>query len=107
MDKDKILKAAQTNKSNGKEYEHKQSIRGSLLSVVCALLVGIGLFLLEYLVRGTLNFGLIAVGMTASSAQYLYEGITVKKISLIILGAVQSFVALFFILAFIGRVVQI
>lgn len=107
MEKDKILAAARTDKNKGKEYEHKQSIRGSLLSVACAVFVGIGLFLLEYLVKGTLNFGLIAVGMTAGGAQYLYEGITVKKVSLIVIGAIHSIVALFCILVFIGQVVLV
>lgn len=105
MDKEKILEAARFDKNRGKEYEHKQTTRGSILSIAMAILVGIILFFLEYFAKGTLNFGLIAVAMTAGGAQYIYEGITLKKVRFIVFGILYSVVAIFFILAFIGQVV--
>lgn len=106
MEKEKILEAARVDKNRGKEFENKQAVRGSLISALFALFVGIGLFCLECIMKGTLNFGLVAVGMTAVGAQYLYEGITVKKVHMIILGVIYSVLALFFVLAFIGQVVS-
>ena len=107
MDTDKILAAARSNKHRGKEFENKQSVRGSLLSAFVAILLGIILFFVEYFCQGTLNFGLIAVGTTALGVQYLFEGITVKKIHLIIAGTFYVFLAIIFALAFIGQVVVV
>lgn len=107
MDKEKILEAARANKNRGKEYENKQIDRGGLLSVSIAFLVSVGLFLLEYLTKGTLNCGLLAVGMTAGGVQYLYEGITLKKARTIVIGIIYSAIALLLILAFVGQVVLV
>ena len=105
MDRESILAKARTDKNRGKEYENKQSIRGSLLSAIFAILLGIVLFFVEYCSKGTLNFGLIAIGATAVGVQYLFEGITVKKIHMIIAGAIFALLAAIFILIFIGQVV--
>lgn len=105
MNNEKILEAARKNKNRGKEFEQKESTRSSLLGTLAALLVGVGLFLLEYLVNNTVNTGLIAVGMTASGAQSLYEGIKVGKLYLIIIGAIQTLIAVIAILAFVGQVI--
>ena len=75
------------------------------MGTLAALLVGIGLFLLEYFVNNSVNIGFIAVGMTASGVQSLYEGITVRKPYLTVLGAIQTLIALIAILAFVGQVV--
>ena len=107
MDKDKILKFARTNKHRGKEFENKEAVRSSLLGSAISILLGIGLFLLEYLIKGSINVGLIAVGMTAASVQWLYEGIKVKKAFLIITGAFTAIIALLFILLFVGQVVAV
>lgn len=107
MEKEKILAAARSEKHRGKEYENKQATRGNLLSSFLALIVGVGLFCAEYIIKETLNFGLVAVGMTAVAVQYLYEGVTVKKGYMIVLGIICSLVAAFFALAFIGQVVAV
>ena len=105
MNNEKILEAARKNKSRGREYENKESTRSSLLGVLIALLVGIGLFLLEYLINDTVNVGFIAIGMTASGVQSLYEGIKLKKWYLVICGIVQTLIAVMAILLFVGQVV--
>lgn len=105
MDKEKILAAARCDKHRGEEFENKQYVRGSLLSAFFAILLGIILFFAEYFCQGTLNFGLIAVGATALGVQYLFEGITTKKVLTIIVGSIYSLLAALFTLAFIGQVV--
>ena len=107
MDKEKILAAARSDKNRGKEFENKQSVRGSLLSALFAILLGIVLFFVEYFCRGTFNLGLIAVGTTALGVQYLFEGITVRKIRMVIAGFIYTFFAVIFALAFIGQVVAV
>lgn len=43
--------------------------------------------------------------MTASGVQSLYEGLKVRKLSLTVIGAIQTLIALIAILAFVGQVV--
>ena len=105
MTNEKILEAARKNNSRGKEFEQKKSIRSSLLGTFVALLVGVGLFLLEYFVNNSVNIGFIAVGMTASGVQSLYEGLKVKKLYLTVFGVIETLIAVIAILAFVGQVV--
>lgn len=107
MDNQKILEAARKNKNKGKEYENKASANSSLLGAFAAVIVGIVLFLLEYFIKDSVNVGLIAVLMTASGVQSLYEGIKVKKLYLTIIGVIQILMALFAILVVIWQVVSI
>ena len=107
MDKDTILAAARNEKHKGKEFENKESARSGLLSSAIALLVGIGLFLLEYFVRDSVNIGLIAVGMTACGVDYLYTGVKLKQHYKTVIGTVQLLIALLFILFFVAKVVAV
>ncbi len=104
MDNQKILEAARKNKNRGKEYENKVSVRSSLVGIFVALIVGVGLFLLEYINRGSFNFGLIAVGLSGAVTQSFVEGISCKKLYLIIIGIILILPAVFFILLFIQEV---
>ena len=105
MDKDKILEAARKNKSRGKEYEKKESIRSGLVGTLVALTVGIALFLVEYLVANSVNVGMIAVGMTACGVQSLYEGVMLKKSYLILMGVIQSAIAILAIVLFVVKAI--
>ena len=105
MKNEEILLAAQKEKNRGKEFENKASIKSNLFGSFVALLVGILLFMLEYCIKDSVNVGLIAIGMTASGAQSLFEGIKVKKAYWIIIGAAQLLIALFAILVFISKLV--
>lgn len=100
MTNEEILKAARNNKPNGKEYENKTGTRSALWGSLVAFILGIILATVEYLIKGTLNIGLIAVGLTGGGVQYLYEGIKTKTVWKIIFGAAESLLALFFALAF-------
>lgn len=106
MNNEKILESARKNKNRGREYENKAATRSNLWGSFVALLVGVGLFLLEYCIKDSVNIGLIAVGMTASGVQSLYEGIKVKKLYLTISGIIQMLIAIFAIFVFIGQVVS-
>lgn len=105
MDKERILAAARNEKYRGQEYENKECARSSMLSILVALIVGFVLFLLEYFIKGTVNTGLIAVGLTAAGVDSLYEGVKLNKVYLKIAGAIQLFIAVAAILAFVGQVI--
>ncbi|MBE6769496.1 MAG: hypothetical protein E7548_01930 [Ruminococcaceae bacterium] len=105
MENEKILESAQNNKDIGKEYEKESAARSSLLGSLVAFLVALALLLLEYFVKSSVNTGLIAVGMTASGVQHLYEGIKIKKTYMIVIGIIQCLIALLAILVFVGQVV--
>ena len=106
MDNKEILEAAQRNKTRGNEYENQEFIKSSLLCSIVALIIGSILFLVEYFVKGNVNFSLIIVGLTATAVQLLYEGIKTKKRWLIIAGILQSLLWLVFVMIFVVQVVQ-
>ena len=105
MENNKILEAARKNKSRGKEYENKESVRSNLLGSMVAILIGITLFLIEYFVQNSINVSLIIVGMTAACIQSLYEGVKNKKVHLIIIGFFETLVVIFGLFVFIAQVV--
>ena len=103
--KEDILNAAQKESFRGKEFENKAGTRGALLAALVSLIVGTLLFLVEFFVKKTWNIGLLAVAMTASSTQLLYEGIKLKNVWKTIFGLLGALIALFFILGYIGQVI--
>ena len=105
MDKDKILELAKKNTNRGKEYENKESTRSNLFGSLSALIVGACLFFIEFYVKGTINIGLIAVGMTAAGVQSLYEGIKLKRLSLTVISVFQILIALLLIISFLVKMV--
>ena len=107
MDKDKILAAARNEKHRGKEFENKETTRSGLLGSAIAMFVGLALFLLEYFLKDSVNIGLIAVGMTATGVDALYEGIKLKRYYMTVIGIIQILIALFAILLFIAKVVAL
>ena len=107
MEKDEILSAARIDKQRGKEFENKESARSNLLSSAVALLVGVALFVLEYLLNKTVNVGLIAVGMTAAGVDSFYEGVRLKRHYMTAIGVIQMLAAVFAILIFVAKVVHV
>lgn len=107
MDKEQILAAARNNKSRGQEYENREYMRGSLLSVFVTLLVGSCLFLLELIVNKSINVGLIALAMTTAAVDSLYEGIKLKRRHMTVVGILLSLGAILAILLFIVQVVLV
>ena len=107
MDKERILAAARNDKYRGQEYENEETSRASLLSVFISLTVGIGLFLLEFFVKKTINIGLLAVGLTTAGVDSLYEGIKLNRRHITIMGIIMSLLAIVAILLFIAQVVLV
>lgn len=105
INKEEILKAAQKDRYSGKEAESRAGVKATLLGSIIALIVGAVLFLLEFFIKKSWNFGLIAVAMTASCVQLLYEGIKLKTVRKIIVGSVEAIVALLFIALAVWKVV--
>lgn len=106
MDKEKILEAARRNKYRGKEYENEQGALSSMLSVAVAEAVGVGLFMLEHRIKGTMNIGLVAMMFTVAGVVALYEGYKLKQLRKMIGGILFSLIAIIAIACFVGQVVQ-
>ena len=104
MDKDAILKAAQNEKNKGKEFENREGIRSAALGMAVSCFMTFLLLLLQYFVKGTVNAGFLAIGVSAGAAQYMYEGIKTKKKASLIIGIVASVLAVLFIVVFISQI---
>ena len=102
--KEEILEAARNNKQN--EYEAHIGYASVLITSLTACVVGLALFVVEMVFKGTKNFGLIAVALTASSVMYLYEGIKLKNILKIILGSIFAVIAIVLISGYLWQVVS-
>lgn len=107
MDREKILAAARKDKHRGQEYENKEALRSSALSCFITLFVAVGLYLLEYFIKGSMNVGLIAVWLTPVGVDYLYEGIRLKQPRKTIIGVFLTLGAVIAILFFVGQVVMV
>ena len=103
MEKNEVLEAARQN-GKGKEYENKEVVKGNLLSALTAVVVGAFLFFFEYLNKGSFNWGIAAIALTACATQSLYEGIKLKKALWICVGSVQAILA---VLAFIAAITRL
>ena len=94
MDRDEILSTAKKD-GQGKENERREERKSSLLGAFAALVAGIILLCMEYFKKGSINWSVLAIMMTAAAVQALYEGFKLKRIHWIIIGALQAMVALF------------
>lgn len=106
MEKKDILSAAQKEVDKGKEYDNRMTQRSYQFGAIIALFVGGLLFILEYLLKKSINLGLLAVCMVSYGSQEIYDGTKNKKIHLIIFGVIQLLIAVFSIIAFIVGLVQ-
>ena len=102
--KNRILREAQKDSYNGKEYEHKIYDRSVLLSELVMLVVGLSLMIVEYLKKHTYNLGIVAIILIAISVQMLYEGIKIKKVWKIALGTFLLVFAIIVIIGYVGQV---
>ena len=106
MKKEELLAASRKEKDLGREYESRVFIKSQLISSVVALLLGLSMCLIQYLVNGTVNIALLIVGLTASGTQTLFEGIKIKKVWPIVGGSLQLLVSLIFLIYWIVRLVE-
>ena len=107
MEREEILKAAIKNNAKGEEYENRVSVSGNLYGSAVAILLGIILFVVELLVRGSLNTGLLAVGFVSSAVQFIYEGVKINKRLFVAIGVFQALISTMVILAFVVQVTGI
>ena len=105
MKHEEILAAARREKSKGKEFENKTSLRSGIIGMLISLIVGGGLFIIEYCYKGSLNWGFLAIIFAGNSVDRLYEGIKTRKGWLIVWGVVLVLLAIITILAFVNQMV--
>ena len=106
MERNEILLEAKK-VPRGKENERIEEKKSTLLGGFVALVVGLILFCFELFRKGSINWSVLAIMMTASAVQALYEGIKLKRIPWIVYGSLQAVVALFAFLAAIFYMVNI
>ncbi len=105
MKNEDILEAARKEKDKGNEYENKVFIKSGLLGAAVALFIGIILFLIEYYVKGTYNWGFMLIVFAGHCADLLFQGIKTRKGWRIILGAICGIIALLLTFAFACQMV--
>ena len=106
MQKEDLLKAAQNNGDAGKEAENAAFKRSVLLSEAIMMIVCLVMFFIELGVKHTFNIDYFVILTTGVSVQMLFEGIKTRSVWKIIVGAVFALVAVFLILACIGKVLS-
>lgn len=105
MDKSKILERARQEKRKGQEYEHREMMKNSNWSLLVGVIAAAIMMLIEYLNQGTVNSPLIVMVSAMAGVMNFLDGIKVKKKVLIILGILESVLAIFFFVYFLSRVV--
>lgn len=105
MDKNSILNAAKKEKNRGMEYEGGIIKQGFVWGMIFAVILSVVLVMTEYLVKGTINLGVIAVIITMSGVQSLYEGIKLNKRYLIITGSIKTIIAILYAVLYVFKAV--
>lgn len=105
MDKSKILERARQEKRKGQEYENREMMKNSNWSLLVGVIAAAIMMLIEYLNQGTVNSPLIVMVSAMAGVMNFLDGIKVKKKVLIILGILESVLAIFFFVYFLSRVV--
>lgn len=103
MDREAILTAAQKEKRKGKELENREGVRSAAWGGIVSVLLAVVLLLLQYFVKGTVNVGFLAIGMSSAAVQHLFEGFKTRKPLLIVLGIIAACIAILFIAVFISQ----
>ena len=105
MKNEDVLAAVQKESHKGMEFENREGLRATAVGAVVSLFVTAILLLLQYFVKGTFNAGFLTIGVSSAAAQYLYEGIRIKKRNSIIIGIICTVLALLFACVFISQLV--
>ena len=105
MDKEKILNAARNEKYRGREYENKEEFRSTALGYAITLALGVGLTLVEYIVKGYIHFGMLSLGAVAVGVDNLYLGFKMKKYGKVAWGAMMLFFAAVFVMLYFVQVI--
>ena len=105
MNRDDILAAARENGMKNEEYEKQTLLRGDNASVVIGMLLGMVLFMTEWIVKKEMNVGLATMFFSMSAVQSIYEGIKLHKKFCVIVGIFIAVLAALSLLLFIGLMV--
>ena len=103
--KEDILRAAQKDRDLGKEYENRVFSKSISIASIISLFVAAVLFFVEYFANKTWNIGLLAVALTTSTVQILYEGTVLKSFWKRIIGFVEAIILILLIIVFIGQTI--
>ena len=101
-----ILEAAQQDPYKGYEKENREKTRGFILTTFAALVLGMGMFLFEVIAKRTVNTGLLAIGFGAAATEVLYEGIALRTVWKIVLGAALCGLTVLFAVLYIRGVLK-
>ena len=108
MDREEILASVQKDKSGrGKEFEHQTAFRSGVLCMLITIIVGTTLFLIEYFVKGNINWGFLTIAYSGICADQVFIGIKTNKALKIIMGTLAGFVALIALLMFFNGMVTV
>ena len=105
MEKQRILEMAQNGKRGDGEYEHHEFLKSSSFSSIVALIVCLILLLVEYFAKGSFNFSVAVVGVSASCVQFFRDGVKTKKWYLVALGCFEMIMGIICLFMFIAWVV--
>lgn len=105
MERNKILEIAQSDKNKGLEYEQKVTKMGFAWGMLLSFCVALVMVMIEYIVDDTINYGIVTIVMMISGVQSFYEGITLKKKYMTILGTIKTILAILFVILYVYRVV--
>ena len=105
MERNRILEAAQNNKSRGREYEDREFLKTGAFGSLIALVLCFVLLFVEYFMKGNFNFSVAIMGLSISCFQFLADGIKTKKWYLITLGCVELIADVVMLILFVAWVV--
>lgn len=104
MNNEQILAAARKEKSRGKEFDNKEAVRGDLLATIVAISLIVLMGVLELVVCGSLNFGYATILLAMCTVPSVYQGIKLKKVFWLLIGAIQGLLAIVAFLFYVGQV---
>lgn len=107
MNKEEILAAAQKEKYKAKEYEDIVMSRGETLSGLVCFIVGVVLFITEYIYSHTLNLTLATIGFLACGVEFTHEGKHLHKRFYFVFGVLFIILGIITFIICMARLVRV
>lgn len=101
MNNNDILEKAKKSPLRGQEYENHNFINSTTIAMFVSLLAGYGMYITEFLIKGTHNLSLLALTCLSLGVQLFTEGIPSKKKRCIIFGTILTLSAVILIIFYI------
>lgn len=105
VNKEQILESAKRNKQRGSEYENRELDNGYLWGNFVAYLIIFLMMIMEYFMNGSVNMGVITVGLTMLAVQTLYQAIKIRKKMYFIMGIIVCVLAISFLINYFSTVI--